>query len=155
MQKHLLIILLLLMFLLPSFCMVKQAKGQTEIISLTQAPCQFIEVEDQDYRFVSEKKADCEAINNRTTKERISRSEHLKLHPGDYIFRVTNKDIPYQVGFYLRSADVLDRLKLPSVSGAGLFQGITKDYKIKLVPGEYRFSCPLNSTPDYSLTVTD
>ncbi|MGP1614552.1 MAG: hypothetical protein ACTS5Y_05780, partial [Pollutimonas bauzanensis] len=75
--------------------------------------------------------------------------------PGRYIFRVTNKDVPYELGFWLRGAGLTGRATLPSVSGGGLTQGVTKDYAIELKPGEYAYSCPLNPTPDYRLIVSN
>ena len=45
------------------------------------------------------------------------------------------------------------RASLPSVSGGGLHEGATLDYEIELKAGEYVYSCPLNSTPDYRLVV--
>lgn len=77
----------------------------------------------------------------------------LQVKPGKTIFRVTNRDVPYELGFWLRSASVLKRLTLPSVSGGGLVTGKTQDYVIDLEPGEYIYSCPLNATPDYKLVV--
>ena len=123
------------------------------IIKLTQTPCQFLEVEARDYGFKSTKKADCDAINARTAKDRLSKAKVLKLKPGKYIFRVTNKNVPYSLGFYLRGAGILGRVTLPRVSGGGLYTGVTQDYAITLKPGKYIYSCPLNTTPDYSLVV--
>jgi len=47
----------------------------------------------------------------------------------------------------------VNSVKLPKVSGGGLELGVTKDYEIELVEGEYVYSCPLNSTLDYKLVV--
>ncbi len=127
--------------------------SQPTVIILTQTPCQFLEIEAKDQGFTSTKTADCEAINKRTAKKRLSESKVLKLKPGRYIFRVTNKNVPYSLGFYLRGAGLYGRLALPKVSGGGLDIGVTQDYAINLVPGEYIYSCPLNTTPDYSLIV--
>ena len=95
----------------------------------------------------------CEAINARTAKERTARAKPLQLKPGEYVFRVTNRNVPYELGFWLRGASTAGRLTLPSVSGGGLLQGKTQDYRIELKPGEYVYSCPLNTTPDYKLIV--
>jgi len=65
---------------------------------------------------------------------------------------VQNRDVPYELGFWLRGAG-LSRLTLPSISGGGLHTGISKDYKMTLQAGEYRYSCPLNPTPDFTLIV--
>ncbi len=49
----------------------------------------------------------------------------------------------------------MGRLRLPSVSGGGLMTGETQNYEIDLTPGEYVYSCPLNTTPDYKLVVKE
>jgi len=143
---------LLAMPLPAAFASSDSASAPT-VIKLTQTPCQFLEVEAKDHGFKSTKKADCEAINAKTAKKRLSEAKVLKLKPGKYIFRVTNKNVPYGLGFYLRGAGVYGRLTLPKVSGGGLDIGVTQDYAINLVPGEYIYSCPLNTTPDYSIIV--
>jgi len=127
-----------------------------KVIELTQVPCQFIESENGiDRGYTTTKKADCDAINARTGEERVASSEPLVLKPGAYIFRVTNKNVPYELGFWLRGDGLIDRLRLPSVSGGGLMTGETEDYEIDLTPGEYVYSCPLNTTPDYKLVVKE
>jgi hypothetical protein len=124
------------------------------IIVLTQTGCQFIESENNvDRGFTPSEKADCEAINDETGEARLSEAEPLHLKPGKYIFRVTNSDVPYMLGFYLRAESALERPFLPDVSGGGLNPGVTKDYEIELEEGEYVYSCPLNTTPDYPLIV--
>ncbi|MEM7225340.1 MAG: hypothetical protein AAF495_20350 [Pseudomonadota bacterium] len=39
------------------------------------------------------------------------------------------------------------------LGAAGLDPGVTKDYPVELEPGEYLYSCPLNTMPDYKLLV--
>ncbi|MFT6556491.1 hypothetical protein [Sneathiella sp.] len=130
-----------------------------QVIELMQVPCQFLDVEN-DQGYLSQSKADCEAINLKSAKERVASSKVLTLKPGDYIFRVSNKNVPYELGFWLREEDYnwanpLHKLNKISVSGGGLVTGATKDYKVTLKPGDYLFSCPLNTTPDYKLVVKD
>ncbi len=126
------------------------------VIELTQIPCQFIESENGiDRGYTTTKKADCDAINARTGAERVAGSEPLVLETGQYVFRVTNKNVPYELGFWLRGDGLLSRLKLPSVSGGGLMTGESQDYEIDLTPGRYVYSCPLNTTPDYKLVVKE
>ncbi len=125
---------------------------EAKIVELTQTACQFVEVEDKDHNYKSTKKADCEAINAKTAEERLKTAKVMKLKPGKHVFRVTNKNVPYGLGFYLRGAG-LSRLSLPKVSGGGLSEGVSKDYAINLKPGTYYFSCPLNTTPDYTIQV--
>ena len=129
------------------------AASPATVINLTQTPCQFVESENGvDHGFRSRKKADCEAINAKSGSQRLASSKSLELKPGKYIFRVTNKNVPYDLGFWLRGKG-LDRLTLPSVSGGGLTPGATKDYVIELKEGDYFYSCPLNPTPDYRIVV--
>ena len=128
--------------------------AQTKVIELTQMPCQFLESEGgKDRGFKSAKAADCEAVNERTSKQRLAGAKTLELKPGKYIFRVANKNVPYELGFWLRGDSLLDRARLPRDSGGGLATGKTQDYEIELKPGNYVYSCPLNPTPDYRLVV--
>jgi len=130
------------------------AAAQAKVIELTQVPCQFLESEGGKNRgFKSAKAADCEAINARTGKQRLAEAQPLELKPGKYVFRVANRNVPYELGFWLRGESLVDRARLPSVSGGGLATGRTQDYAIDLKPGSYVFSCPLNPTPDYKLVV--
>jgi hypothetical protein len=126
--------------------------AEPTIITLTQTGCQFVEVEERDHMFQPASAADCKQINATTAKERLSTAKVLELKPGPYIFRVTNQNVPYELGFYLRGAG-LGRLTLPKVSGGGLLTGVSQDYAINLREGEYVYSCPLNPTPDYRLLV--
>lgn len=131
-----------------------QAKPQ--VIELTQVACQFLESENGvDHGFETSEKADCEAINARNAEQRLEEAKTLVLEPGEYTFRVTNVDVPYTLGFWLRGDGILNRATLPSVSGGGLEPGETHDYSVELEPGEYVYSCPLNPTPDYKLVVRE
>jgi len=91
-------------------------------------------------------------FNDRSSENRLNRAEVMELKPGEYQFRVHNRDVPYLLGFWLRG-EGLGRLTLPSVSGGGIETGSHRDYRITLDEGEYRYSCPLNPTPDYRLVV--
>ena len=126
------------------------------VIELTQTPCQFLESEGGvDHGFRSARKADCDAINKRTGVERLAAAASMTLKPGKYVFRVTNKNVPYDLGFWVRGDGLINRATLPSVSGGGIAEGKTRDYEIELKPGEYVYSCPLNPTPDYKLVVAE
>jgi hypothetical protein len=128
--------------------------GAQAMIELTQTPCQILESEGgKDRGFKSAKSADCEAVNSRTGKQRLAESKTIELKPGKYVFRVKNKNVPYELGFWLRGESLVDRARLPSVSGGGLTLGKAQDYAIELKPGNYVYSCPLNPTPDYKLVV--
>jgi len=130
------------------------AQAAPQVVVLTQVPCQFVESEggaDRGYR--SSKQEDCERINAQSGAARVQGATPLELKAGRYVFRVTNKSVPYELGFWLRGAGLGGRVTLPSVSGGGVTKGATKDYEIELKPGDYVYSCPLNTTPDYRLIV--
>ena len=129
------------------------AAGDAKVIELTQTACQFVEVEGVDHGYTSSSKADCEAINDQSGADRLAGSKTLELEPGNHVFRVTNHNVPYELGFWLRGDGLINRASLPSVSGGGLAEGATEDYEITLEPGEYVFSCPLNPTLDYKIVV--
>jgi hypothetical protein len=126
------------------------------IIDLTQTGCQFLEPEQgYDHRFKTKQATDCVEINAETGADRIAEVKPIVLKPGKYVFRIQNRDVPYQLGFYLRSSSRLIRALRPKVVGGGIEQGETKDYEVELVAGKYLYSCPLNPTPDYPLTVKE
>ena len=82
------------------------AAAETRVVELTQTACQFIESENGVERgYTTTRKADCEAINARTGAGRLAEAETLTLAPGRTIFRVTNRDVPYDLGFWLREED--------------------------------------------------
>lgn len=125
------------------------------VITLTQTACQFLEPEGGvNHGFKTKRKKDCMAINEKNGDERSRSATPLRLKAGKHIFRVTNKDVPYEVGFWLRGAG-FERLVQPNVSGRGLTPGATRDYSVELTPGNYAYSCPLNPTPDYPLFVKE
>ena len=128
--------------------------NEPRVIELTQVPCQFLESEHgKNHGYSSLAKDDCEAINAKTGAARLAAAKTIELRPGKYVFRVTNRDVPYELGFWLRGDGVLNRLSLPSVSGGGLATGATRDYEVMLETGEYIYSCPLNPTLHYKLIV--
>ncbi|WP_202884392.1 hypothetical protein [Halomonas sp. YLGW01] len=132
-----------------------ESGAEPTVIELHQVACQFLESEHGvDHDFETARKTDCEAVNERTGEARLAKARVLELAPGDYVFRVTNVDVPYDLGFWLRGDGLIDRARLPSVSGGGLSPGATRDYAITLEPGDYVYSCPLNPTPDYAITVS-
>ena len=140
---------LLLMVLMMAFV---PAVWSAETIELIQTACQFIEPEKGDQHYKAESYEACQRFNESSSEERLNQAEVITLKPGEYLFRVHNRDVPYVLGFWLRGQG-FDRLTLPSVSGGGIETGGFKDYSITLEEGEYLYSCPLNPTPDYRLVV--
>ncbi len=135
--------------------------GDVSVLTVTQVACQFLEAENGvDHGFETTKPSDCAAINARTAERRLATARVLRLKPGKYVFRVTNLDVPYELGFTLRQKDYdwrnpVHRLTKLTVAGGGVNTGQTRDYMVELRPGEYIYSCPLNTTPDYRLVVAE
>ncbi|HIK31340.1 MAG TPA: hypothetical protein IGS17_05850 [Oscillatoriales cyanobacterium M59_W2019_021] len=136
----------------PDLPATESSNPQPQTIVLTQVGCQLIETEAKNYQYRPTQAEDCRRINAETISTRQRSFKPLELPAGDYIFQVTNRDVPYEVGFYLRGTGV-GFATLPKVSGGGLTPGTTKEYRVMLAPGQYAVSCPLNPTPDYPLVV--
>lgn len=134
-------------------------KDMVTVITLTQTACQFLESENGvDHMYKTTKKADCDKINAMSAKQRLAKAKVIRLKPGKYLFRVTNRDVPYTLGFWLRSKgydwrNPVHKFTKTSVSGGGMATGKTLEYEVTLKAGEYVYSCPLNTTPDYKLIV--
>jgi hypothetical protein len=77
----------------------------------------------------------------------------LTLKPGRYIFEMTNAGIGHEVGFWLRAG--AEGEGLPGTESMGhITDGQTaRTGVVELRAGEYRYSCPLNPTPDFTLRV--
>ncbi len=131
---------------------VKSQSDDATVIALTQTGCQFVETESKNYNYQTSSAADCKKINSETLSEREKSFKPLELTAGEYVFQVTNENVPYELGFYLRGQGI-SRATLPSTSGGGLTEGTTKEYRVTLRPGKYWISCPLNPTPDYPVIV--
>lgn len=122
------------------------------VVDLTQVGCQFLETEAKDHHYKPKSPEECKKINSDTLASRKSEFKSLALKPGKYIFRVTNSNVPYELGFWLRGEGI-KKISLPKVSGGGLALGSSQDYEVDLTPGKYVISCPLNPTPDYPIVV--
>ncbi len=132
-----------------------------KVVTFTQVACQILEAENGvNHNFETTRRADCERINAQTRNKRLADARPIKLKPGSYIFRVTNMDVPYELGFWLREKDYdwrnpIHKLTKVSVLGGGLMNGQTRDYLVELQPGRYIYSCPLNTTLNYELIVSE
>ncbi len=154
-RYHLSSALAVVVFSIASLTGSAWAGEEPTLIVLTQTGCQFLESENGiDHGYKTTSKKDCEAINAASGEQRLADAKTIHLKPGKYTFRVTNQNVPYMLGFYLRGAGVLNYATLPRVSGGGLIIGKSRDYTIELKPGSYVYSCPLNPTPDYKLEVS-
>ena len=138
------------------------AAGESNVIVLTQVGCQFLEAENGiNHGYTTTGTEDCTSINAATEQGRLARLHAMTLRPGTYIFRVTNKNVPYSVGFWLREKSYdwryfIDKMtKLSVYHEDVLGPGVTQDFEIELKEGEYLYSGLTNPTPDYRLVVTD
>lgn len=79
-------------------------------------------------------------------------TQQLNLTPGDYIFEVTNTEVDKGLGFYLQDGDGAQ------VANSGLAALVGKGETsrtgvVTLTEGDFRYSCPLNPTPHYNISV--
>lgn len=79
--------------------------------------------------------------------------KNMTLTPGDYIFVIQNKEVGKDVGFYLHEAD--SKAPLANSDKAGLIPNneSRNTEVVTLSAGSYVYSCPLNPTADYTITV--
>lgn len=82
-------------------------------------------------------------------------TKELKLKPGHYVFKITNKDVDHEVGFWLRPQTPDGKARpLPNSDAGHLKAGQSGTTGVvELKPGKYLYSCPLNPTPHYLITV--
>lgn len=85
--------------------------------------------------------------------------QELNLAPGKYQFKVLNSDVDHEVGFVIQAkkdakGDVMKTFIPNSFTTETVKKG-THAYTgvVELAAGEYVYSCPLNPTPQYSITV--
>lgn len=83
----------------------------------------------------------------------------MELKPGKYQFKVTNLAVDKEVGFVIQkredsAKDVMKTALENSFTTALISKGSTQLTGIvELKEGQYVYSCPLNPTPHYVLTV--
>lgn len=86
-------------------------------------------------------------------------TQNLDLKPGKYQFRIVNKDIDKEVGFLIQPAADADKDPMKTAvknsfasemikKGEARYTGV-----VELSAGEYVYSCPLNPTPHYKISV--
>ena len=83
----------------------------------------------------------------------------MELKPGKYQFKVTNLAVDKEVGFVIQkkedsAKDVMKTAVENSFTTALISKGSTQLTGIvELKEGQYVYSCPLNPTPHYAITV--
>lgn len=79
--------------------------------------------------------------------------KELKLKAGAYVFKIVNRGIDHKVGFYLQHDNEKGRKVAKSDTGLIGTNKSSKTGVVTLKPGTYVYSCPLNPTPHYVITV--
>jgi hypothetical protein len=94
-----------------------------------------------------------------TQTSREFSTKNLNLKPGKYQFKVTNANVAKDLGFVIQKAadakgDVM-KTAVPNSFTTNLVKKGETQYTgiVELKAGEYVYSCPLNPTPHYKLTV--
>lgn len=86
-------------------------------------------------------------------------TDGLDLKPGKYQFRIVNRDVNKEVGFLIQAkADAKGDPMKTAVENSFAQSMIKKgdaEYTgvVTLTKGEYVYSCPINPTPKYSISV--
>lgn len=82
--------------------------------------------------------------------------KNLDLKPGKYIFEVNNKNVDKKLGFYLTpKSDAKAQVANSGLSHLVNKGEVARTGVVDLTTGDYQYSCPLNPTPHYSITVSD
>lgn len=86
-------------------------------------------------------------------------TKSLKLKPGKYQFEVTNKNVDHEVAFFLQEEANKGKTEMSSTMTNSLLPKTLKQGEsaitgiVELKKGNYVYSCPLNPTPHYTITV--
>lgn len=86
-------------------------------------------------------------------------TQKLALKPGKYQFRVVNQDVEKDLGFVIQkktdAGKDVRKTALENSFTSALIQKGEAQYTgvVTLSAGEYVYSCPLNPTPHYQITV--
>ncbi|RNC88327.1 MAG: hypothetical protein ED556_03845 [Winogradskyella sp.] len=91
------------------------------------------------------------------TKGEFTQKE-LVLNAGDYIFEISNNNVGHNVGFVLvqkgkDASNPENHIKTAYVTKAVANNTSETSKVTSLEKGEYVYFCPLNPTPQYTLTV--
>jgi hypothetical protein len=80
----------------------------------------------------------------------------LTLSEGTYIFEISNKEVGHDVGFVLApkgKVEAENHIKNAYVTSVVKNNSKSTSKKVTLKKGKYVYFCPLNPTPQYTLTV--
>jgi hypothetical protein len=86
-------------------------------------------------------------------------TQKLDLKPGKYQFRIVNKDVDKDLGFVIQKAEDKEGNVMKTAVKNSFTTSLVKKGQaqytgvIDLQQGEYVYSCPLNPTPHYTISV--
>ena len=83
----------------------------------------------------------------------------LTLNAGTYVFEVSNNGVDHEVGFVIapvkKNGKSGDHIKTGYLAKTIKNGESARSGEVELAPGTYHFFCPLNPTPEYTITVTE
>lgn len=98
---------------------------------------------------------DVKTVSLEQTKGEFTQKK-LTLNEGTYIFEISNKGVGHDIGFVLAPKGKVEaehHIKDAYVTSLVKNNSKSTSKKVTLKKGEYVYFCPLNPTPQYTLTV--
>ncbi|WBX73651.1 cupredoxin domain-containing protein [Tenacibaculum pacificus] len=98
---------------------------------------------------------DVKTVSLEQTKEAFTQKA-ITLSEGTYIFEISNSNVGKDVGFVLAPKGKVEaehHIKNAYVTSLVKNNSKSTSKKVTLKKGEYVYFCPLNPTPQYTLTV--
>lgn len=106
---------------------------------------------------LSSQAQEVKTVSLEQTKGEFTQKE-IKLSEGTYVFNISNNQAGTDVGFVLVPAgkdasDASNHIKAAYVTQVVKEGKAENSNKVTLKKGTYKYFCPLNKTPQYTLTV--
>lgn len=130
---------------------LRMSKTGVPVVRLDVTRCMIRKAEVDPLPLAAPDAARCERLNRASMSARTLRQ--MRLIEGKYVFRVTNKDVPWTIDFSLKGANK-DR-SLPTAEGGNLKTGQIAEYVVDLKRGVYVYGSPKGGTIEYSLLVEE
>ena len=134
------------------------AFGSASALAQDAAPAEYAMTEKADDAAHDVAEAEVTVVDLTQTPGQFT-TESLTLAPGRYRFVVANDGVDHDLGFVIQRAedkdgDLMATAVENSFTTAPIADGESQSTGVvTLTPGEYVYSCPLNPTPHYTITV--
>lgn len=125
-----------------------------EAKKITEAPAEAVEVVEA-VKEMTKEVAQVKTVNLEQTNGEFTQ-KHITLNEGTYVFEIANNNVDHEVGFVLApkgKTEPENHIKAAYVTSPVPTNGTSKTQEVVLTKGEYVYFCPLNPTPEYTLTV--